>query len=375
MSVRIPAETFAPGEYLKDELEARGWSQIDFAHIIGRDPKTVNMILSGKMRITEDTAKLLEAALDLDAQYWLNLESAYRLAIAKETKIPDRVSRRAKLYDKYPIGLMTRRGWIEKTDSLDVLEHRVLSFFQISSLDEEPRFLCAAKRRNEPQKTSIQLAWLYRTHEIVKLMPVHGFTQKKLDEALKRLKAIMKHPEEIRHIPRILADAGVRFVIVEALPGSKIDGACYWLDRNTPVIAMTVRLDRIDNFWFVLLHELRHVANGHGKQFCILDTDLLEQEQITQEEEQVNTEAEDFLIPRDQMSDFIARVKPVFSQLTIIGFANRIGIHPGIVVGRLRKKEVIPYTHYTKMLVNVRHIICSTALCDGWGTMMPVRSN
>ncbi|MFX8692489.1 hypothetical protein ABTM44_18400, partial [Acinetobacter baumannii] len=71
-------------------------------------------------------------------------------------------------------------------------------------------------------------------------------------------------PEETRNVPRLLQEAGVRFVIVEGLPGSKIDGVCFWLDDKSPVIGMSLRFDRIDNFWFVLRHECAHVLHGHG---------------------------------------------------------------------------------------------------------------
>ena len=56
---------------------------------------------------------------------------------------------------------------------------------------------------------------------------------------------------KLGHAPRILAEAGIRFTIVESLSTAKIDGACLWLDDQAPVIATSFRYDRIDNFWFV----------------------------------------------------------------------------------------------------------------------------
>ena len=80
MTQHIPAETFPPGDFLKEELEARGWSQAEFAEIIGRNPATVNRIILGKAKITPEMAYLLEKALNIAAEYWLNLESIYQLA-------------------------------------------------------------------------------------------------------------------------------------------------------------------------------------------------------------------------------------------------------------------------------------------------------
>jgi HTH-type transcriptional regulator/antitoxin HigA len=375
MTKRIPAESFPPGEYLKDELDARGWSQSDFAEIIGRNPKTVSMIMSGRTRITEETAQLLEAALEIDSQYWLNLETAYRLAQSRDLCIPNGVARRARLYEKFPVSQMARRGWVEPTENLDVLQHRLFAFFRISRMDQEPTLAHAAKKTAEPKKTPIQLAWLFRTHELASAMTTAGFTKGKLNMALRQLRQLLKEREEIRHIPRILENAGIRFVVVEAIPGSKIDGACYWLNNNSPVVALSLRYNRIDNFWFVLMHELRHIANNHGKLHGILDTNLFEQEsQLSKEDEKVNKEASEFLVPSNDLDDFVARVRPIFSRVSVVGFANRMAVHPGIVVGQLHHREAIPHSYHTKLIVKVKDVVCSTALCDGWGTTPTMRS-
>ncbi len=79
MTERMPAEVFPPGEFLVDELEERGWSQVEFAEIIRRQPRLVNEIILAKRAITLDTARELAAALDTSPQYWLNLQTAYDL--------------------------------------------------------------------------------------------------------------------------------------------------------------------------------------------------------------------------------------------------------------------------------------------------------
>jgi HTH-type transcriptional regulator/antitoxin HigA len=90
-----PAELFPPGELIREELRARGWTQVIFAKILGRPLQAVNEIVNGKKRITAETAKELAAAFGTSAEVWLNLESAYRLAHARE---PDAaISRRARV--------------------------------------------------------------------------------------------------------------------------------------------------------------------------------------------------------------------------------------------------------------------------------------
>lgn len=79
----VPAEVFTPGEYLRDELAARGWTQQQFARILGRPLQVISEIINGRKRITERTAMELGAALGTSARVWLNLENTYRLGKLK----------------------------------------------------------------------------------------------------------------------------------------------------------------------------------------------------------------------------------------------------------------------------------------------------
>jgi addiction module HigA family antidote len=78
MAEHTPAEVFPPGEYIRDELEARGWTQVDLAFIIGRPLQTVNEIVAGRKAITPETARGLAEAFGTSAEVWMNLESVYR---------------------------------------------------------------------------------------------------------------------------------------------------------------------------------------------------------------------------------------------------------------------------------------------------------
>ena len=84
----ISAYTPSPGEILATELVARGWSQRHFATIIGRPPQAVNEILRAKKQITPETALRIAAALDTSAELWVNLETDYRLALARQRISP-----------------------------------------------------------------------------------------------------------------------------------------------------------------------------------------------------------------------------------------------------------------------------------------------
>lgn len=357
----IPAEVFPPGDFLKEELDARGWSQTDFAQILGKTTKTVNEIVLGKRRITPETARLLGQALGTSARVWVNLESAYQLYTAeRNSPMTDAVSRKALIYGTFPIREMQKRGWIDKTDNVDVLEAQLDSFYA-------SKFRYAARKHEDDSKAPLQLAWLHRTYNLAKRMQVENYTKTKLHKAFDELKSLLGAEEEIRHVSKILGRAGVRFLAVEALPTSKIDGVCFWLNSKSPVIAVSLRYDRIDHFWFTLLHELHHVKYGHGKKEAILDTDLMINSDVSTEERQANEGAVRFLIPPEEMEDFINCTQPSFNTNKIKAFAEYNGVHMGIVVGHLQHRKLIAYSRNRKTLVKVRYIVTQSSTYDGWG--------
>jgi len=377
MSDRRPAETFPPGEFIKDELEARGWTQEDLAEVMGRNLRLVNEIITGKRNITPETAMGLGEALDTSSQYWMNLQSSFQLSQGESQA--EGIARRSKLYEKAPVRLMVKRNWIEPSLNIDVLEKRVCDFFGLENIDEEPELVHASRKSTSyVEATPIQWTWLYRAVHLANAVDAKKFTQTKLNDALDRLKAILPNPQDIRMIPKILAESGIKFLMIEPLPQSKIDGVTFWVDES-PIIALSLRYDRIDWFWHTLAHELvGHVKNGDGKNSkAILDIDLLEQQNDTnrpQYEVNADRNAVSYLVPQKELDYFIARVSPLYSKARIIGFANNIHVHPGIVVGQLQhtSRNELNYSQHRDMLVKVRDIITSTALTDGWGHSLSI---
>ena len=272
----------------------------------------------------------------------------------------DDVSRRNKIYKELPVREMIKRGWIDRTDNVDILEAQLSAF-------HSSKFSYAARKRDDEAKTSLQLAWLHRTYNLAKRMHVEKYSEAKLRNALTELKPLLYVEEEIRQIPEILRRAGVRFLVVEALPSSKIDGVCFWLNAKSPVVAVSLRYDRIDHFWFTLLHELHHVKFGHGKNRAILDTNGMEDGDISAEERDADDGATNFLVTPEEIDNFVARVQPLFSAAQIKGFAKRVGVHMGIAVDQLQHRNVINYNRNRNALVKVRNIICQTSTYDGWG--------
>ena len=136
MAERRPAEVFPPGEFIRDELEARGWTQEDLATILGRPLQTVNAILNGRKQITPETAIGLATAFGTTAEFWLNLEAAYRLSLEKADD--GSVAQRAQLFALAPIKELVRRKWIAGSNNPETLTLELKDFFGVPDLTQEP---------------------------------------------------------------------------------------------------------------------------------------------------------------------------------------------------------------------------------------------
>jgi HTH-type transcriptional regulator/antitoxin HigA len=369
MNARVPAEVFPPGEFLREELEAREWSQQELADILDRPPRLISELIAGKRTITPETATGLADAFGTSPDYWMNLESQYQLS---KVKLPnDNVARKARLYDKFPVREMLRRGWVRTSENIDVLEQRFCAFFSMADMSAEPELCHSAKKTHATMDaTSLQKAWLFRVKAMACQQVVPAYSRATLLAALDKLKALILSPEEVRHVSRILVEAGVRFVLVEPLAGSKIDGACFWVENDKPVIGMTLRFDRIDNFWFVLRHEIEHVLREDGKAEgqAVIDTEIGDDKASLPEcERAANAAGAEFCVPSAELENFIARVQPYFSEEKVLRFARRINVHPGLVVGQLQRR-LGRHDFLRKYQVKVRALVLPSADVDGWGS-------
>jgi HTH-type transcriptional regulator/antitoxin HigA len=364
-----------PGEFVREELEARGWSQRDLAYILGVPEQAVNLIVSGKRGISPDMAKALGQAFGVSAEYFANLQRAYEMSLARE---PDpSIARRAMLQGRYPVREMIRRGWFEDTD-IGLLEAQMMRFFCKNDIASIAYMDHAAKKGDYSETTTIQLAWLYRVRQLASEMVTAEYSEKRLRGVIDNLPRHMKDPEEVRHVPRILSECGVRYVIVETLPKANIDGVCFWLD-GSPVVGMSIRQDRIDNFWFVLRHELEHALNHDGRGDLNaerVDVDLEGDragtgDNLPPEERRANKAAADFCVPDAELESFYIRKYPFISERDVLGFAGRVQRHPGIVVGQLQRK-MNRYDWLARYKVKIRQFLVSGSIIDGWGVCAPV---
>lgn len=369
-----------PGQLLKALLEERGWNQRVLAIVLGVDDSAVYRLINDKRPFTAEIAITLGELFGVAPERFLDLQKEYDLGRARLTTRPDPGrSMRAQLFGDLPVAEMISRGWLDADDVRNVprVEAALTTFFGASTVNDIEILPHAAKRTATFAPVSpAQLAWLYRVRQIASEMIVPRYSHEAVRQAVSKLSTLLHAPEEARKAPRILAESGIRFCLVESLPNAKIDGVCFWLNSYSPVIALSLRYDRIDNFWFVLRHELEHVLRCHGQTAAMLDIDLEGErastsDSVAEEERQANGAAQDFCVPIEKMSRFVARKEPLFAERDLLGFARTLNVHPGLVAGQLQRVTG-RYDRFRNHLVKIRSAVAPSAMVDGWGDVAPV---
>ncbi|NJM35157.1 MAG: ImmA/IrrE family metallo-endopeptidase [Rhodomicrobium sp.] len=383
MTSIAPMSVDHPGSFIKEEMEARSWDQADLSYILGMDAGQLNKIIKGKANINPDIAIVLGDAFDMPAEFFLNLQKLFDLQHAK-TADPGVRTRASWVKKGFPLREMIRRGWIEDTEA-DLLDLQMMRFFGANSVNDIPFIgdgdVCPhAAKKQRGEIIPAQYAWLHRVRVIAKTMNCPSYSRQSLIDALPKIRAHMNDKDDIPQIPHILWGCGVRFVLVEPLSGSKIDGVCTWLD-DEPVIGVSTRLNRTDNLCFVIRHEVEHILEEDGKETAYTHVDVFEPDRdaddLPEEERRADTAAAEFLIPQDKLVSFMRRKGKFISERDVLAFAARHHIHPSIVIGQIqhrrsRQSDERAYAWLRKYQTGIRDYLMDWKYRDGWSHVAPV---
>lgn len=332
----LPIDQTPVGELLAEELEARGWSQADFAAVLDRPTQFVSEIVTGKKEITRESAAQIGAALSQSAEYWLKLQDQYLLAeqaknSATQARLAE-VRRRARLNQLAPIQLLQKRK-ILSGSTLDELEAEVMVLFELDSIDSQPRFAAAAKRANHGEDISmLQQAWVACVRRQARnSYPVGEYSSEKLAGLAASLPRSVKTAEDFACLPDQFSDAGVWLVYVEALPGAKIDGCAMFVDGH-PVIGLSGRGKRLDKVLFTLLHEIAHILRGHVNAEQLIVENLDDGQESVRERE-VNEVAAGWIFPNGYPSIPLRINAPWVDQT-----AAELDLARIVLIGQLQKR-------------------------------------
>jgi HTH-type transcriptional regulator/antitoxin HigA len=283
--VQFPIELPDPITAIRFRMEQAGLRQVDLVPYIGSRSR-VSEVLNGKRKLSLSMIRRLHEGLGIPAEVLLHQAGASMPAEHPEIK-----------WSQFPIAEMLKRGWF--TDFKGTLSE--------------------AKERAE---------------ELVAPPYRPGTVTKKFCRELVHLSYLDDSPLLAQEF---LNRSGIHFVTEDHLPRTHLDGAAFWASTDRPVVALTLRYDRLDNFWFTLCHELAHVSLHLEKDRSGAFVDDLKAEGSDDMEMKADAFAADVLVPAGKWN--ASGLQSNWSTKAVISFAERLRIHPAIVAGRIRRER------------------------------------
>lgn len=310
-----------PVEAILFRMEEQGLRQKDIAVILGGKNRA-SEILAGKRGLTLPMIRALHEKLAIPSDLLIGAEDAAHQLDEIEL-------------DKTAEKLVANRGWIPTGDSVSDWLKRLMAPAGSPVLLKNTVTFGATARTN---RTNVWL-WLARVREIADSRTyLHGrYSRDALNADLikyvARLSWMDKGP---RNAKDFLEERGIALVIEPHLPNTYLDGAAMLGRSGAPVIGLTLRENRMDNFWFTLIHELIHIWKhlDPTKRRAIVDENIEKADETEAIEREANDLASEILIPASVWRRSAARLKP--SAQSIQALAHELQVHPAVVAGRLR---------------------------------------
>ncbi len=324
-----------PGATIKEQLIERGMSQKEFAARMDMTEKHISRLINGEVLLTSDVAVRLEMVLGIPARFWNNLEAIYREKLVK-AELENKMDADLQIAKQFPYSEMAKHGWVPETrDAKERVVHlrRYFEVVDLSLLADRQITRIACRRLAVTEKSDLALiAWAQQIKIKARQVATAPINIKALMALMPKLRNMtMLRPKEFcPQLKQLLAECGAALVFLPHLQGSFLQGASF-MDGSKIVVGLTVRGRDADKFWFSFFHEMAHVCLGHvGKA------------EVTKEDEDAaDMWADNLLIPTEEFDAFMKQGD--FSRQTVLRFANRHNVAPGIVVGRMQKKGMIKY--------------------------------
>jgi HTH-type transcriptional regulator / antitoxin HigA len=342
-----------PGDTLVDVLNAKGMSQAELAERTGRPKKTINEIIKSRALITSETAVQLERVLGVPAIFWTTREAQYRAHLAKVDEAKQ-LEKFITWPQRFPLSEMRAREWISRSATGVDLVREMLDFLGIASpTNFDPVYSLAANEFRTSDKHVVDkdalAVWLRQGERAAAAIDCAPFDRQAFVKVLDKARSLTLEVREIFE-PRLMKmcqEAGVAVVFVEELPKIRTNGATRWLSPEKALIQLSFRYKRSDVLWFTFFHEAGHILL-HGKKDVFVE---LEKGEKSAKEQEANQFAADFLIPPKALRVFMET--RIFTSASITKLADDLGIHPGVVVGRLQREGVVKYNEHHNLLMSL----------------------
>jgi HTH-type transcriptional regulator / antitoxin HigA len=351
----LPPLLLAPGELLHRHLEQQGVTQAQLAVLLGRPPQFVNDLIKGKKNFDVRVALELEDALGKPtAEEWMTYQIKYEREQGMgraEEHVSQGVTRK-QVFAEYPfVPEAIKLEWIPDSNDATALQQNVKRFLQHGQD-------IAGHYKRSPALAAEEysmLAWHCQVRAEAQKLTVPKYDETKFDALMTALKPLMQHAAGVAEVPDLLRQYGIRFVLVQHLKRCPVDGVASY-NNGDPYLGLSLRHGKLDRFWFVLFHELAHIREKHSN---LIADNIDRREVLSNEEAEANQLAENWLVSEDAFQKF--RLRYQFSLGSIQAFAQQVGVHESIVIGRLKKEGLLEWSKFPREHLSVRDQLPSPA--------------
>ncbi|MBW2663407.1 MAG: transcriptional regulator [Deltaproteobacteria bacterium] len=325
-----------PVEAIKFRMDQLGLTRKDMVPYIGPKSK-VSEVLNGKRPLTLAMMRSINKNLGISAEVLLKEPGAGFPNEMQELE-----------WHRFPVVEMAKRCWIPKVDDAKEKAEELMRWFIAQAGGPEMVSLAFFRqgkgaRYNSKMDPYALTAWCIRVLTLARKNPlknkyVKGSLKQSVLQEVARLSYFENGPLLAREY---LEKQGIHLIVAPHLPKTYLDGAAMLLPDGTPVIGLTLRHDRIDNFWFCLLHERAHVSKhlSVSKRIIVDDLDLRRHD--AEAEDEIENEADKMtrhgLIPKKVWDN-----KPIEGKATaakVYALSEKLKIHPAIIAGRIRFEQ------------------------------------
>ncbi|TVP63804.1 MAG: helix-turn-helix domain-containing protein [Nodularia sp. (in: Bacteria)] len=349
----------SPGDAIADFLEERDWTQAQLAERLGYSIKHISLLVNGKAPLNEETALKLERVVGSTAAFWLRYEAQYRAALAKKEE-ENRLQGWTSWLDELPVKELMNQGVIPKcrliAQNKPDLVKKLLQFFGVASPEDWQNYYVgmeAAFRRTREEQSDVGAisAWLRLGEIEAEKQDCPKYSKPKFEKAVREIRTLtVLPPEEFEpQIQQLCREAGVVLVLVPSIKRSHVSGVARWLNPHKALIQLSLYGKTNDRFWFNFFHEAAHILLHNQKKIFLDEWDSGENLSSEQERE-ANQWSREFLIP-PKYEEELAQIR---FETDVVDFAERIGIHPAIVLGRLQHDDLIDYSSMNGLKESLR---------------------
>ena len=320
----FPSSLPDPVDAILFRMEQNNLSPADLVPYIGSRSK-VSEVLARKRPLTLSMIRSLESGFGIPAKVLLNKT--------------DELTNKEINWTRFPLKEMEKRGYFNQKLSKKSDIKEVIGNF-LAPLGTQTQLLGMLRKSNyrflRPINNYALIAWsTFVIKKAREIKDIAKFDIKKINlDFMKKIAQLSSEKNGPLLVSEMLKKFGIALVIEPHFPQTYLDGAIMFFDKEHPIIGMTVRYDRLDNFWFTLMHELAHLSLHYDQNFNFFYDDLDSSVNIDKKEQEADQLAQEALVPESKWESSPARLIP--SPIAAESLAKELGVHTSIVAGKMR---------------------------------------